>query len=68
MAGQKFLTDEQWVVLSPLIPPSKRRADGRSSPIEHDDRAVLDGVLWKLRTDGAWADFPDRHSSYSTCF
>jgi transposase len=68
MASRKFLTDEQWAVLSPLIPPPKQRADGRGRPVEHNDRAVLDGVLWILRTGAAWADLPDRYPSYSTCF
>lgn len=50
MASGKFLTDEQWAVLRPLIPPPARRADGRGRSIEHDDRAVMDGILWVLRT------------------
>lgn len=68
MASRQFLTDEQWAVLSSLIPPPKRRADGRGRPVEHDDRAVMDGVLWVLRTGAAWADLPDRFPSYATCF
>ena len=67
MARRQFLTDEQWGVLSPLIPLPKRRADGRGRPVEHDDRSVLNGVLWILRTVAAWADLPDRYPSYSTC-
>jgi transposase len=50
MAIRRFLTDEQWAVLAPLIPLMTRRADGRGRPVEHDDRAVMDGVLWVLRT------------------
>jgi transposase len=68
MSSRQFLTDEQWAVLAPLIPPPKRRIDGRGRPIEHDDRAVMDGVLWILRTGAAWADLPDRYPSYATCF
>lgn len=68
MAGRQFLTDEQWAILSPLIPPPKRCTDGRGRPIEHDDRAVMNGVLWILRTGGAWCDLPDAYPSYSTCF
>lgn len=68
MASRQFLTDEQWAVLFPLIPPPKRRADGRGRPIEHDDRAVMDGILWVLRTGAPWADLPDRYPSYATCF
>jgi len=68
MASKKRLTDEQWAVLMPLIPPPRRRADGRGRPIEHDDRAVMDGVLWILRTGAAWSDLPDEFPSYATCF
>jgi len=68
MASRKFLTDEQWAVLSPLIPLPTRRADGRDRPVEHDDRAVMDGILWVLRTGAPWADLPDRYPSYATCF
>jgi transposase len=68
MASRQCLTDEQWSILAPLIPPLTRRADGRGRPVEHDDRAVMDGVLWILRTGAPWADLPDRYPSYSTCF
>lgn len=70
MASRKRLTDEKWAVLALLIPPPMRRADGRGRPIEHDNRAVMNGVLWILRTGAAsaWADLPDVYPSYATCF
>jgi transposase len=68
MASRKRLIDEQWAVLAPLIPAPQRRGDGRGGPIEHDDRAVMDGVLWSLRTGAAWADLPNEFPSYATCF
>lgn len=68
MANRKFLTDEQWAALAPFIPPPTRRADGRGRPVEHEDRAVMNGVLWILRTGAAWADLPDAYPSYATCF
>jgi transposase len=67
MASRQFRTNGQWAVLSPLITSPKQQADGRGRPVQHDDRAVLDGVLWALRTGAAWADLPDRYPSYSTC-
>lgn len=42
------LTDKQWTALAPLLEPT-RRADGRGRPWR-DARAVLNGVLWILRT------------------
>ena len=59
------LTDAQWAVLDPLFRP-KRRADGRGRPWQ-DTRAVLNGVLWILRTGAPWHDLPDRYPPYQTC-
>jgi transposase len=60
------LTDEQWRVLDPLIPVTPRRADGKGRP-PTDRRALLNGVLWVLRTGAAWADLPDRYPPHTTC-
>src|SRR5579872_6618004 len=60
------LTDEQWRVLSPLIPRPRMRDDGRGRPWK-DSRAVLNGILWVLRTGAPWHDLPDRYPSYQTC-
>jgi len=60
------LTDEQWIVLEPLIPKPRRRPDGRGRPWK-DTRAVLNGVLWVLRTGAPWHDLPDRYPPHQTC-
>jgi transposase len=60
------LTDEQWDILRPLIPKPRRRADGRGRPWR-DDREVLNGILWILRTGAQWHDMPDRYPSPATC-
>jgi transposase len=68
MARREALPDEQWALLAPFIPVQPRRADGRGRPLKRDDRAVLNGVLWVLRTGAAWADLPERLPSGATCF
>lgn len=60
------LTDEQWEIISPLIPPQKRREDGRGRPWR-DTREVMDGIFWILRTGAAWQDLPDGFPPYQTC-
>jgi transposase len=60
------LTDAQWKILANLIPVPELRADGRGRPWK-DRRAVLNGILWVLRTGAPWADVPDRYPSYQTC-
>ena len=59
------LTDAQRAVLEPLLQPT-RRSDGRGRPWR-DARAVMNGVLWILRTGAPWKDLPDRYPPYQTC-
>src|SRR6202790_25267 len=59
------LTDAQWAFLEPQFRP-KRRRDGRGRPWQ-DTRAVLNGVLWVLRTGAPWHDLPHRYPPYQTC-
>ena len=59
------LSDAQWEVMRPLL-REKRRADGRGRPWR-DPRAVLDGVLWILRTGARWRDLPREYPPYQTC-
>ena len=60
------LTDEQWEIVSPLIPEPRRREDRRGRPWR-DPRDVLHGILWVLRTGAPWKDLPDRYPPYQTC-
>jgi transposase len=59
------LTDVQWAVLEPTFRP-RRRLDGRGRPWT-DSRAVMNGVLWVLRTGAPWHDLPSRYPPYQTC-
>ena len=66
MRHRRDPTDQQWKILNPLIPEHARRRDGRGRPWK-ERRAVLNGILWILRTGAPWADLPDRYPSYQTC-
>src|ERR1700740_3243261 len=59
------LTDAQWQILEPSFRP-RRVADGRGRPWQ-DTRAVVNGVLWVLRTGAPWHDLPSRYPPYQTC-
>ena len=59
------LSNAQWEILNTLTEPIPRR-DGRGRPWK-DRRAVLNGILWVLRTGAPWADVPGRYPSYQTC-
>jgi transposase len=68
MANQRGeeLTDEQWAIIVPLIPEPVRRSDGRGRPWR-ENREVLNGVLWILRSGARWQDLPERFPPYQTC-
>jgi len=58
-----FLSDEQWKKIEPLLPPSS----GRGRPWA-DNRRVLEGILWVLKTGARWRDLPPEYPSPSTCW
>jgi transposase len=60
------LTDEQWTIVKPLLPVPPKRDDGRGRP-RVDDRAIMNGILWIMRTGAPWHDLPERYPSYQTC-
>ncbi|CAG1014299.1 hypothetical protein ANRL4_05171 [Anaerolineae bacterium] len=60
------LTDEQWTVIEPILPKPVKRADGRGRP-RVDNRAILNGILWVMRTGAPWHDMPSRYPPYQTC-
>ncbi len=60
------LTDEQWAIIEPLLPKLPRRRDGRGRSWRNN-REVLNGILWVLRSGARWKDLPERFPSYQTC-
>ena len=51
MAAKEELTDEQWAMISPLLPtPRPQPRGGRPWA---DNRAVFEGILWELRSGAA---------------
>ena len=48
------LTDEEWALVAPLIPPAKRGGNKRTV----DVREVVDGVMYILGTGCQWAALP----------
>lgn len=56
------LSDFEWSIIEPLL-PNKPRGVPRV-----DDRRVLDGIYWRLRTGSPWADIPERYGPATTCY
>src|SRR3954447_14334704 len=56
------LTDFEWRVIAPLL-PNKPRGVPRV-----DDRRVLNGIFWVLRSGAPWRDLPERYGPRTTCY
>jgi putative transposase len=54
MAYNTDLTDQQWCIISPLLPSNK----GRGRPTELDLRLVLNAILYLVRTGCQWRNLP----------
>ncbi len=60
--GRYDLTDFEWRVIAPLLPNRPRGVP------RVDDRRVLSGILWVLRTGSPWRDLPECYGPYTTCY
>jgi len=56
------LTEFEWRVIEPLL-PNKPRGVPRV-----DDRRVLNGIFWVLRSGAPWRDLPERYGPRTTCY
>ncbi len=55
------LTDLEWAVVAPMLPRPSHGA-GRI-----DERSIVNGVLWRLRTGAPWTEIPARYGSHKVC-
>ena len=62
----RFINDDKWKMLKTLLPAPKRNPKGGRPPA--DNRMVLEGILWVLRTGARWQDLPNWYPSPSTCW
>lgn len=58
------LTDKEWRILAPLIPPPK--SGGRKREVEV--RAVLNAIFYLLRTGCAWRLLPNDFPKWRTVY
>jgi transposase len=59
------LTDEEFALLLPLLPPER---SGKPGKPYGPHRVVLNGIFWILRSGAAWRDLPERYAPWSTVY
>src|SRR3954454_7129916 len=60
--GRYELTDSEWKAIEPCL-PNKPRGVPRVN-----DRRVLNGIFWVLRSGARWADLPERYGPPTTIY
>jgi len=56
------LHDTEWAIIAPLLPKQGR------GPLRKDDRLVLNGIFYVLRTGAPWRDLPERYGPHTTIY
>ena len=54
-----LLTEAQWKKIAPLLPKPPQQRNGGRPWIEN--RRVLEGILWILRSGARWQDLPEKY-------
>src|SRR3977135_3148593 len=55
------LSDDEWALLEPLMPKSRKS-------VRADDRKILNAIFYVLRTGMPWRDLPERYGPYTTAY
>jgi putative transposase len=58
------LTDEEWAILAPLLPPARTRGRKRSV----DMREIANAVLYRLQTGCSWRSLPQNFPRWQTVY
>jgi transposase len=57
-----WLTDQEWKRIEPLLPRGRRGAH------RVDDRRVISGIMYMLRSGARWRDCPLEYGPYTTIY
>ena len=60
--GRYDLSEAEWRIVEALLPPAGR---GKARV---DDRRVVNGIFYVLRTGSPWRDLPERYGPYTTVY
>ena len=64
--GGPLLSEAQWQKVAPLLPKLLQSRRGGRPWVEN--RRVLEGILWILRSGARWQDLPEQYPHPSTCW
>jgi len=62
------LTEVEWRILKVLLPIERevgKRGRGRAPK---DNRNLINGILWRLRTGAPWRDVPEKYGNWKSIY
>lgn len=59
------LSDAEWAVIEPLLPPIQVGKQGRPSK---DNRQMFNAIVWLARSGASWRDLPERYGPWETVY
>ena len=62
------ITDAQWAVLAPLLPPPGNAGGRGGRPEKHPRRLILDAIFYLVRGGIAWAQLPREFPPHQTVY
>ncbi|QEH38932.1 Transposase DDE domain protein [Aquisphaera giovannonii] len=60
------LSDAQYAEVKPLLPDPRHHGKGGRPWLPH--RAMVDGILWILKTGAPWRDLPERYGKWNSVY
>ena len=60
--GRYDLTDFEWSAIEPLMPMDRR------GPKPRNNRQIINGMFYILRTGSPWRDLPERYGPYTSVY
>lgn len=58
------LSEAEWRLLKDLLPAER----GRKSRPSGDNRPIVNGILWRMRTGAPWRDLPEKYGKWMTVY
>ena len=58
------LSEAEWRLLKDLLPPERGRWNRPAS----DNRSIVNGILWRIRTGAPWRDVPEKYGKWMTVY
>jgi len=62
--ARMLLRNEEWEKIYPLLPSQ----EGKQGRPRKDDRLIIEGILWIIRTGAPWRDLPPEFGSWKTVY